>query len=296
MPYISRKPWLIALAALAMLISAKSGAQTKYPEPENATVRDGVFRDAYFGLTYPLPAGWVEDIKGPEPSASGFYSLAALKPRDDFSATIQIAAQDNFFAEPPFNGAADFLAAMKRGLDASLAASDVSAAEFAGLHFARLDYSGAGLIHAVFAAEIRCHTVLFTITAGSQERIAELAGSLQKITYTEHAWQASWESGQAGAWPVCVPEAGYRDHIVHTVDPVMTGPRYASVPVRLVIGADGKLEHIHAIAGDPEQIRSLKDALQKWEFKPYLVQSQPAEVETGILFQFPRPPQPRTSR
>ena len=63
-------------------------------------------------------------------------------------------------------------------------------------------------------------------------------------------------------------------HIVHKVDPVMTGPRYASVPVRFIIGADGKIEHVHAISGFPEQMKSVTDALAQWEFKPYIVDGQ----------------------
>jgi hypothetical protein len=75
----------------------------------------------------------------------------------------------------------------------------------------------------------------------------------------------------------------------------MTGPRYASVPVRLIVGADGKLEHVHAIAGFPEQIKSVTEALTKWEFKPYIVNGQAVEIETGLLFQFPSAPLQRNS-
>lgn len=75
----------------------------------------------------------------------------------------------------------------------------------------------------------------------------------------------------------------------------MTGPRYASVPVRFIVGADGKLEHVHAISGFPEQVKSVTDALAKWEFKPYIVNGQPVEVETGLLFQFPSAPPQRNS-
>jgi hypothetical protein len=66
--------------------------------------------------------------------------------------------------------------------------------------------------------------------------------------------------------------------------------------VRLLIGPDGKIEHIHEIAGVPEQLKSVTDALSRWEFKPYILDNQPVEVETGILFQFPQPPSQRTSK
>ncbi len=81
-------------------------------------------------------------------------------------ATMQISAQDNFFASEPINDATNFLNAMKKGLDASLSAPHaVTPVKLGELDFARLDYSGAGLSHIVFATEIRCHTLIFSITA-----------------------------------------------------------------------------------------------------------------------------------
>jgi hypothetical protein len=35
-----------------------------------------------------------------------------------------------------------------------------------------------------------------------------------------------------------------------------------------------------------EQQKSIEDALAKWEFKPYQVNSHPAEIETGLVFEF----------
>jgi len=285
---------LLAAAGLALLAcSAKGGMAAKYAEPEDGAVENRVFQDDYFGVRYPLPSGWVEDLKGPEPSASGYYSLAALKPEGKLVATIQISAQDNFFAPEPVKDAISFLNAMKQGLDPSLSAAHaVASVKVGGLDFARLDYSGAGLNHVVFATEIRCHTLIFSITS-SREALAEmLVDSLKKMSFTQadHSVSSPQADASRGDWPLCVPESAYSDHIVHKVDPVMTGPRYASVPVRLIVGADGKLEHVHAIAGFPEQVKSVTDALAKWKFKPYIVNEQPVEVETGLLFQFPSAP------
>jgi hypothetical protein len=288
---------LFAVAALLLLAyAAKGDLGTKYPEPEDATVKDGVFQDEYFGLRYPLPPGWVEDLKGPEPSASGYYSLAALKPEGELVATMQISAQDDFFSPEPIKDATSFLSAMKQGLDASLSSPQaVASVKFGGMDFARLDYSGAGLSHIVFAAEVRCHTLIFSITASREGAAESLVESLKKISFTEtdQSGPSPQKSASRHIWPLCVSESAYGDHIVHKVDPVMTGPRYGSVPVRFIVGADGRLEHIHAIAGFPEQAKSVTDALAKWEFKPYVVKGQPVEVETGLLFQFPSAPPQR---
>jgi hypothetical protein len=285
---------LFGIAGLVLLACpAKGDVAAKYSEPENATVKNGVFQDDYFGLRYQLPPGWVEDLKGPEPSASGYYSLAALKPEGELVATIQISAQDDFFAADETSDAIGFLNRMKQGLDASLSAPHaVAPVKLGGLDFARLDYSGAGLNHVVFAARIRCHTLIFSITASREATTEMLVESLKKISFTQADRAVS---SSRGGWPVCIPERAYRAYVTHRVDPVMTGPRYASVPVRLIIGADGKLEHVHAIAGFPEQIKSVTDALAKWEFKPYVLNGQAVEIETGLLFQFPSAPLQRNS-
>jgi hypothetical protein len=283
---------LVGVAVMVLLACAAKGEAVKYAEPEDGAVKNGVFEDDYFGMRYPLPTGWVEDLKGPEPSASGYYSLAALKPEGELVATMQISAQDNFFVADETSDAIGFLNRMKQGLDASLSAPHaVAAVKLGGLDFGRLDYSGAGLSHIVFAAEIRCHTLIFSITAGREAAAGMLVESLKKISFTEdRSASSSNETAAQRGWPLCVPESAYRNHVVRRVDPVMRGPRYGSVPVRLIIGADGKLEHIHAIAGFPEQVKSVTDALAKWEFKPYIANGQPVEVETGLLFQFPSAP------
>jgi hypothetical protein len=289
---------LFGVAGIILLAcAAKSDLTVKYTEPEDAAVKNGVFEDDYFGLRYPLPSGWVEDLKGPEPSASAYYSLVALKPEGEPVATMQISAQDNFFEPAPMKDATGFLNAMKKGLDTSLSAPNaVASVKLGGMDFARLDYSGAGLSHIVFAGEIRCHMIIFSITASREAAAEMLVDSLRKLSFARNGTTSSSnETAARRGWPLCIPESAYSDHIAHKVDPLMTGPRYGSVPVRLIIGADGKLEHIHAIAGFPEQVKSVTDALAKWDFKPYIANGQPVEVETGLVFQFPAAPAQRNS-
>ena len=276
---------------LVLAWTATSGTDVTYPEPEDATVANGAFQSEYFGLRYSLPVDWVEDLKGPEPSTTGFYSLAALKPAGELIATMQISAQDNFFAPGSTNNATDYLAGMKEHLDPSLSAGEaVGSIEFGGVPFARLDYSGAGLEHSVFATEIRCHTVMFAITSRNKETVAKLTESLKKLSFSQAAQTgiSTQESKPNAGWPLCINESDYRGYITHRVTPELVGPRFATVPVRLTIAPDGKILHIHAIAGVSEQIKSITDALSRWEFKPYIVDGAPAEVETGILFQFPQ--------
>ena len=77
-------------------------------------------------------------MKGPEPSASGVFSLARVKPEGELVATVQISAQDNFSTPEPAKDATGFLNAMKKGLDTSLSAPKaVAHVKLGGIDFAR---------------------------------------------------------------------------------------------------------------------------------------------------------------
>jgi hypothetical protein len=256
-------------------IGLKAGRPAeRYPVPEGGTVSRGFYQNEYFGIRYPLPEGWTEDVKGPPPSVSGYYSLAALKPGASLAATLLIAAQDNFFAPHSAKSAADFLDQMKEGLDPSLAAAGPPVSiKIAGQSFARLEYSGAGLRHVIFATEIRCHTVLFSLTSGDSETIDALVQSLNKITFS---------AGNLDR-PICIQEYATADHVIHRVEPAPAGPRFASIPARIVIGANGRVEQVHPIGGLPEQARSIQEALSQWTFKPYMLNGKAVAVETGVM-------------
>jgi hypothetical protein len=279
---ISFAPIVVLCAASLVFFASFAAAATElssgYPVPEGGAIKNGVYANEYFGLRYPLPANWTEDLSGPEPSVSGYYSLVALKPAGTLAATILIAAQDNFFSQEPADSATEFLTQMKQHLDPSLSAPAApSELKIAGRSFARFDFEGAGLHHAVFVTEVRCHAVIFALTSNSAEQLEVLAASLNKISFA---------TGDESRWPVCVKDYAIAAHVLHRVNPGLTGPRYASVPVRLIVGTNGKVVHVHPIAGIAEQKQSVAAAIAQWEFKPYVVNGRAVEVETGVLFQF----------
>jgi hypothetical protein len=268
---------LVAVAAFAATaaIGVQAGRPAeRYPVPERGTVSRGFYQNEYFGIRYPLPEGWTEDVKGPPPSIGGYYALAALKPGASLAATVLIAAQDNFFAPHSAKSASDFLDQMKGGLDPSLAAPGPPVSmKIAGQSFARLEYSGAGLRHVIFATEIRCHTVIFSLTSGDSETIDAVVQSLNKITFA---------SGNLER-PICIQEYATTDHVIHRVEPALAGPRFASIPARIVVGANGRVEQVHVIGGLPEQARSIQEALSQWTFKPYMPHGKAVAVETGVM-------------
>jgi hypothetical protein len=90
-----------------------------------------------------------------------------------------------------------------------------------------------------------------------------------------------------GPFPVCIKDYASGSNVLRRVDPAMVGPRFTNVPVRFIVGVDGKAHGIHVISAAPDQAQSVRDALAQWSFKPYIQNGVPVEVETGILFKFP---------
>jgi hypothetical protein len=89
--------------------------------------------------------------------------------------------------------------------------------------------------------------------------------------------------GDAGA-PACVRDYASGANVLYRVEPVLTEHKFNRIPVRIVIDTKGRVKHIHFLAAFPQQAAIITDALLQWRFKPYLVNGEPAEVETGLVF------------
>lgn len=265
---------------------------SSFAEPEGGSVANGVYSNRYFALSYPVPAGWTEGLPGPPPSETGYYVLNSLKPgaafRGPAKGTILIAAWDLFFVPRPAVNAMDLVKDMQKQL-APVYATKTPAAKvnIAGHAFAQMDYAAeAAQLHwRVLATEIRCHMVEFVFTSTDTALLNSLIQDMNRMKLPGEADALAGTGG--GAVPACVKDYATANNVLHKVDAVMVGPRFTTVPARVIIGVDGRVKHIHVISGFPEQAQSVRDALAQWAFKPYLRQGVPAEVETGIVFKFP---------
>jgi outer membrane biosynthesis protein TonB len=56
--------------------------------------------------------------------------------------------------------------------------------------------------------------------------------------------------------------------------------------VRIIIGADGSVKHVHVIRASTDQRRNIEEALYRWKLKPYEVGGRPSPIETGLVFKF----------
>lgn len=277
---------LLLGAASATLLASRAGyaAPDRIPDPELGSLTNNIYINRYFDLVYPLPQGWKPGLDGPPPSNGGYYVLSTPTPSLDAKGTMLIAAQDMFFAKASAAGMVEDLrrsAEQTPGLAADKPPQPVT---IAGHNFVRLDLGGVGLSRVVLATELRCHVVSFTFASADHAQLERLVASLDRL-----ALPAEDAAGGASPAPVCIDNYATDATIVHKVAPKPVAPFFYKIPVRIIVGADGKVAHVHVIRAFPAQAKSIADALRQWEFRPYQLRGRPVQVETGILFEF-KPP------
>jgi hypothetical protein len=246
--------------------------------PDDGGVADGIYRNAYFDLSYRLPDGWTQGVAGPAASATGYYVLETLVPSGEFAGTILIAAQDMFFAGDEAATPAAMTDSVRDAMsqvDGMTIDAEPAAVNMAGRAMHRLDFSGVGLHRSLFVTEIRCHMVSFSLTARDQELLEQLRLSLAAIGPAS-------KPGAVQATP-CVKDYAVAENLVERIEPEL-GVTVEPIPVRLVVGADGAVRQVRVIRASPGQRKALEQALRQWRFKPPRIDGRPTQIETGLLF------------
>ncbi|MGA2127081.1 MAG: energy transducer TonB [Xanthobacteraceae bacterium] len=265
------------------------GEPTKvWTEPESGSVVGSAYVNNYFGLSVPLPPGWSEGLAGPPPSPAGSYVLSAFDGTKVDRASILIVAQDLFFGAKPFASAAEMAADFRdaiKGISYMTIDRGLDDTTIGGHAFQRLDYNAGGLYRVWLSTELRCHAVMFNITGTARDQVESIARGLEAMSLPAAAGTQA-AAGAEQTNPVCIKNYATEETLLRKVDPVPNDPRGVNVPVRIIIGGDGRVRHVHVINASPAQRQAIVEALMQWEFKPYEVMGHPTEVETGVLFKF----------
>jgi hypothetical protein len=150
----------------------------------------------------------------------------------------------------------------------------------AGRLFSRVDYSGVGLYRAMYATDIRCHVMSFNLTTRDPDMLPKLAQNLDHLSIA-----AGRDDG--ASIPACIKNYAVAENLIRKVEPAIVGARFMPIPVRIIIGADGGVKHVHVIHASAELRQGVEAALGQWQFKPYQVEGRAVELETGLVIQSP---------
>jgi hypothetical protein len=256
-----------------------SASDATTPLPENGAIANQVYENQYFGLKYALAPGWNQQVEGPPPSDSGYYVLAQVEPVDRRRQPLEghalIAAQDMFFGTASAGTPAELISYSKRHLDPDYKIERQPTAVRVGRRdFIRFEYGStvAAMHWQILATQIRCHTVEFIFTGKDTQRMAKMTKALDSLQVSD------------GEAPVCIKDFATPANLLAREEPILPQSRFNPIPVRIIIGPDGRIRHVHFISAIPEQTRGIAEALAQWRFKPYLLDGRPVAVETGIMF------------
>ena len=262
------------LAATDPVPESASSSDAKISDPESGSVSGDAYRNGYFDLAFKVPSGWAEGLQGPPPSLVGYYVLGTLEEAQPGKSSMLVAAQDLFFGVKPFAGAADMAKDFESGLRTTPLTTIVhgpTMVKIAGHDFQRIDYDSGGLARSWLATDLRCHVLIFSYTGADRAPVEKAIQALDSLSIG------------AKPEPICVKGYVTRDTIVHIEDPPPIHPKGLKIPVRLIIGKDGHVRHVHVISAEPRQRRFIAEAMMEWELKPYLVNGEPVEFETGVI-------------
>jgi hypothetical protein len=286
-----QKRWYPSVAACVAISMAAYYGVTTLPQgtatpalanPEDGAVAVGNFHSEYFGLTLPLPRGWIAGAAGPPPSQFGDYVLGTLVPEGENVGAIVMTAQDMFFAAAPHADAAAMIEDFRRSaakVPGMQIDREPSEERIGGRALWRVDFSGVGLYRAMLVTDIRCHLVRFNLTAREPRSLESLLRSIDNLSFDV-------KSDAGSSDPICIKDYATGETIVKKVQPVPVGPTYAPIPVRIIIGADGEVKSIHVMHATVDQRHSIEGAVRQWKFKPYVMKGRAVDVETGLGFRF----------
>jgi hypothetical protein len=265
--------------------AAPASSDATTPLPEDGKLAGGRYRNAYFGLAYPIPAGWNEQPAGPPPSDGGSYVLAQFALSDPaqqrVKAHVLVTAQDFFFSPRPVANAAEIVAAIRKGVGRDYEIErEPDEVTIAGRTFARFAYKSplAGLHWRILSTVVRCHAVTFTFTGTDTAALDNAERAMSGI---------SLNPGRADA-PQCLNDYATSENVLEKINPNLGAHRFNTIPARIIIDRQGRVKHIHLLSAFPDQSGAIIAALRQWHFKPYRRDGKPAEVETGVVFGVPR--------
>ena len=274
-----------------------SASDSTTPLPEATVLANNVLTDQYFGITYPLPPGWMQKFTPPPPSETGSYTLAQLtrsggytfgqgRSQEESRGSIMITAQDMFFSPVPAANAQQYVNFAQTHLAEYYQLElKPTQATIAGQPFTFFAYWSpeAELHWYVLATQIRCHTVEIVLMNHDPKALEEMVRDMDKKMKLPAEASSTGGTG-GGSVPVCIKDYAQGKNVTERVEPVLTIQRYNAIPVRIIIDKEGKVKHIHFLSAYPEQEKAITEALNQWRFRPYEKNGQRVEVETGIRF------------
>jgi TonB family protein len=293
---------------------------------ENGSIANNVYSNDCFGFSLPLPAGWQVNPKvvGPDGKAkhvAGQLILLLLEQGKEGSSgnRIILTARDASGSAP---APEEFVSkSVHSQIDADREhrqlVKDTYSVDLGGKTFYRADYkqttsSGATSYTAFVYTKFRGYYLGETVMAGSPEELDQSVHSLQQISFREDEPSSKClMSGDSSAVIAGVisskpnalqPDLG-KVQRVRVSSGVSTGllikkvaPKYPDVAkqtgvqgqvvLQAEIDKNGDIQDLTLVSGHPLLVPAAIEAVNKWKYKPYMLNGRPVAVETEVIVNF----------
>jgi TonB family protein len=302
----------------AVLFSSLAGAQSPdqtvgRPGPEDGTVVNKTYANAYLGFAYPIPDGWEVsrdagsewDGKAHRFPSGGLELLIVDRYTGSFRNRILVSALDATGFSTTTGG---FVSRIARGPINETGGEIVRepfAVTFAGQPFFRADYkqtlNGGTRWGTFICTKLRGYFLGWMFVASSPGELEGFVRSLQRLSFFADKPGAAGgigdsspgtaESNAGQPLRVRVSQAVSTDLLLTKVQPQYPeSARQAriqgSVVLKAVIDKNGGVEELTLVSGHPLLAPAALEAVKQWKYKPYLLNGQAVKVETQIVVNF----------
>lgn len=119
----------------------------------------------------------------------------------------------------------------------------------------------------------------------------QLGGAIDAIIGSGVSAVPSLPKPVRGAQPVRVSQGVIKGLLINRVEPkypiVARQARIEGVVVlTAIIGKDGSVQSLHVVSGHPLLAQAAITAVRQWQYKPYILNGKPVEIETEITVMF----------
>ena len=295
---------------------------------DRGTIANGTYTNECFGLSVSIPDGWevsatpgVASGKALHLPGGGLGLFIMVRQREK-----SLGDQIVLNAADVSNSAITVQSFVSGSVQAQVRIDpqnremirDVSAVEYAGKQFFRSDYkqvlSSATRYIAFIYTKFGGYLIGVTVSATSPETLNEGADSLRRLSFHRDLPNPSCvigpndgpiagivgsvvssSSGLSPASRVSVSRLVSQGLLTKRVEPeypeaARQGHVEGTVVLQTKIDAHGDVEDVTVISGPPLLVPAAVDAVKQWKYKPYMLNGQPAKMETQVVVVFELPP------
>jgi TonB family protein len=172
---------------------------------------------------------------------------------------------------------------------------DAEPVEYGGKRFFRAEFKQSVRDDVFYVGHVyttfRGYFVGEDFVARSPEEMDKTADTLKGISFREDERNPRCVEDSAPAGRVRLSETASQVFLITKIEPVYPPEARQTrvegqVVLRILIGTTGDVEDTHLVSGDPLLVPAAMEAVKQWKYRPFLIGSEPAKMDTQTTVSF----------